>query len=223
LRSSTPSLPWLRFPSLGYTVRAASLPIGERLWHKNGVDSRYKARQPVRPLNESSLQELALRYVGKYATTRAKLRAYLARKIRERGWDGPDPGVATLADRLAALGYVDDASYALGKSRALSARGYGKRRLQDQLRLAGVDETDGAEAHAHADRQAVDAAVRFASRRRIGAFAPAAADPRQRDKWITAMVRAGHGFGLARALASLTPGAEVDHDQLRESARINQV
>ena len=34
------------------------------------------------------MQDLALRYVGKYATTRAKLAAYLARKLRERGWDG---------------------------------------------------------------------------------------------------------------------------------------
>ena len=69
---------------------------------------------------------------------------------------------------------------------------------------------------AHADGAAVDAALRFAERRRIGPFADADADPRQREKWLAAMVRAGHGFGLAREIARLSPGAEIDLDLLRE-------
>lgn len=181
------------------------------------MHSRFKPRRPVPQLNESALQELALRYVGKYSTTRAKLVAYLARKVRERGWEGREPDLAALAERMASLGYVDDAAYALGKSRSLSARGYGKRRLSDQLRLAGVDEHDGAGANAHADAEAVDAAIRFARRRRIGPFAATPADPRQREKWIAAMLRAGHKLALARALASMNPGAETDLDQFRET------
>jgi len=182
------------------------------------VDSRYKARRPERLLNEAALQELALRYVGKYATTRAKLTAYLKRKVRERGWEGREPDLPALAERMAKLGYIDDSSFALSKSQSLSARGYGKRRLQEQLRLAGVEESDGAAAHAHADAEAVDAALRFATRRRIGPFASSPADPRQREKWIAAMVRAGHGFGIARAISVLSPGSDVDLDQLRERA-----
>jgi hypothetical protein len=34
------------------------------------------------------------------------------------------------------------------------------------------------------------------------------------------MLRAGHGFGLARAIIELPPGAEIDADQLRESVRL---
>ena len=41
-----------------------------------------------KPLNEERLHELALFYVGRFATTRAKLIAYLSRKLRERGWEG---------------------------------------------------------------------------------------------------------------------------------------
>src|SRR5690349_19218769 len=123
----------------------SSFPLGERLWHKNGVMPSFKPRRAPPPLTETALQELALRYVGKYATTRAKLRAYLSRKLRERGWDGPrEPDLEALSNRFAELGYIDDAAYALGQSRSLSARGYGKRRLADRLRVAGVDEEDGA-------------------------------------------------------------------------------
>ena len=178
------------------------------------------SRRPP-PLDSKRLQELALRYVGRYATTRAKLRAYLARKIRERGWsESTEPELDRLAASFCELGYVDDAAYALAKSQALTSRGYGKRRLQDKLRLAGIDEADGAAARDHADAEAIDAALRFAERRRIGPFATVESDPKQREKATAALVRAGHSFGLARAIASLRPGATVDVDELREQARL---
>ena len=176
-----------------------------------------KPRREPPPLNAAQLRELALRYVGKYATTRTKLRQYLTRKLRERGWAGAeDPHLERLADRFAELGLVDDAAYALAKSRSLSARGYGKRRLTDQLRHAGVDEQDGADAAAYADEEAIDAALRLARRRRIGPFATDGADPRQREKWIAAMLRAGHQFDLARAICDMRAGQQIDLDQLRE-------
>jgi regulatory protein len=184
------------------------------------VKAPYKTRRVPPPLDAEQLRELALRYVGKYATTRAKLRQYLARKLRERGWDGAaEPDLERLADRFAELGLVDDAAYALAKSRSLSARGYGKRRLVDELRRAGVDEADGADAAAHSEDAAVDAALRLAQRRRIGPFAAHPADPHVREKWIAAMVRAGHGFAIARQISGLPPDPEIDLDQLRERFR----
>jgi regulatory protein len=175
-------------------------------------------------LTAAALHELALRYVGKYATTRAKLRSYLGRKLRERGWDGNgSPDLEALANRFADLGYIDDASYAIGQSRSLSSRGYGKRRLSQKLRVAGVEGADSAEANALADGEAVEAALRFAKRRRLGPFAIAAADAPQRQKWIAAMIRAGHGFGLARAIAALPPGANIDPEWLQDQSGVPEV
>lgn len=188
------------------------------------MKARFKAKRALPPLTEAALQELALRYVGKYATTRSKLRSYLSRKLRERGWDssrGPD--LEALAERFAQLGYIDDAAYALGQSRSLSSRGYGKRRLNQRLHLAGVEEDDRAEADAYADRAAVEAALRFAERRRIGPFSSAQADPRQREKWIAAIVRAGHNFGIAREIAWLAPGAEIDREMLQDKSEVSEV
>lgn len=187
------------------------------------MNSLGKGRRVPPPLNQATLQELALRYVGKYATTRAKLRAYLARKVRERGWEADrEPDLEMLANRFAELGYVDDASYALGQSRSLTARGYGKRRLTDKLRVAGVEESDSGAANAHADGEAVSAAMRFAERRRLGPFAVAAADRFQREKWIASMVRAGHSFALARAIVSIPVGAPIDFAELRNRAGLSE-
>jgi regulatory protein len=184
-----------------------------------------KARRAARPLDHQALQELALKYVGRFATTRAKLRSYLNRKIRERGWAGErEPDLEAFANRFAELGYVDDAAYALSKSRALTGRGYGKRRVVEKLRLAGVEEEHGRAAREHADQEAVAAALNFAQRRKIGPFAVAPAlDPRARERAIAAMVRAGHSFALARAIVGLPPGASVDLDDLRERARLTAI
>jgi regulatory protein len=181
---------------------------------------RRKHRKPAPPLNPAKLDELALAYAGRYATSRAKLRSYLARKLRERGWEAVcEPDLERLADRFAELGYVDDSAFALTNARGLAARGYGKRRLTEKLRLAGIGEEDSAEARDHADAQALAAALRFAERRRIGPYASAAPDPRQREKAIAAMIRAGHAFALAREIAGLRPGAPIDIDDLRERFR----
>jgi len=174
-------------------------------------------RRPKRPLDESRLQELGLAYVGRFATTRAKLRAYLQRKIRERGWEGQrEPDLAAIAERLAEQGFIDDAVYADAKARSLTARGYGKQRVVQALRGAGVDEQDSEEARRLSDDEAVSAALRFAERRRIGPFRASAPDLKEREKGIAAMVRAGHGFDLARAIGRLDPGSEVDVEELEQ-------
>ncbi len=176
-------------------------------------------RKPRPPLNRERLDELALAYVGRFATTRAKLRSYLDRKVRERGWDGerpPDPDA--VAHRLAALGYIDDAAYALSKSRGLTGRGYGARRVEQSLRSAGVAEADSAEARDHARAGRIESAVRFAERRRLGPFASEAADRQARERALAAMIRAGHRFDLARAILDMPPGAPINLVELSESS-----
>ena len=173
-----------------------------------------------KPLNAERLHELALFYVGKFATTRSKLSAYLNRKLRERGWEeDAAPDVDRLVERLAGSGLVDDALYALSKSRSLSERGYGAARVRQSLRAAGVDEEDGAAAHELAADEAASAALRFARRRRIGPFADAVPDRAGRERALAAMVRAGHGFDLAKAVVDAQPGSDPDLEELKEKGR----
>lgn len=170
------------------------------------------------PLDRSTLDELALAYVGRFATTRARLGQFLTRKIRERGWaGGVDADIAALVERLAAAGYVDDAAYGLSKARALTDRGYGGRRVRQTLAAAGVGEEDRVPATALAHDGAVEAALKFARRRHLGPFAATAPDRAGREKAIAAMLRAGHGFAIARMIVDLGPGAEVDRDTLAEA------
>lgn len=181
--------------------------------------ARSGSSKPRPPLDRKGLEELALRYVGKYATTGAKLTSYLARKLRERGWShSAEPDLEAIANRFSELGYVDDAAYALAKSQALSNRGYGRHRLDQKLRQAGIGEEDGLAARAHADRQSVDSALRYAERRKIGPFGPARGDPKQRERAIGAMVRAGHSFGVARAIVDWPEDTPIDLGEIADRA-----
>ena len=174
-------------------------------------------RKPRPPLNRDKLNELALAYAGRFATTRAKLKSYLQRKVRERGWDGgPAADLDAIAEHFADQGYVDDAAYALWKSRSLTVRGYGLRRVDQSLHMAGVEDADAAPARDLAQADAVESALHFAERRRLGPFASEAGDRKARDRALSAMIRAGHSFRLARAILDLPPGADIDRDELSE-------
>lgn len=163
-------------------------------------------RQSAPPLDRSSLERLALRYVERFATTRGRLTDYLRRKIRERGWEGEAADPAAIADRMAELGYIDDRAWGEAKANAMARRGLGARRVAGVLRQAGIagDDAD-AIAPAVADRSA-EAAIAYARRRRIGPFADQPGDRPTREKHVAALLRAGHSFQLARTLASMNPG-----------------
>ena len=179
-----------------------------------------KPGRPRKPLNEEKLHELALFYLGKFATTRAKLAAYLNRKVRERGWEGERPAeIDRLVERLASSGLIDDALYALSKSRSLSERGYGAGRVRQALHAAGVNEEEGTAAKELATEEAAASALRFARRRRIGPFADAVPDRAGREKALAAMIRAGHPFELSKAVVDTEPGSEIDVNDLREKFR----
>jgi regulatory protein len=173
------------------------------------------ARRPPRPLDPQRLNDLAVSYVGRFATTRAKLATYLSRKLRERGWEGERaPEINELVERLAQLGYIDDAAYALSKARSLGQRGYGRRRVTMALRQAGVGEDDGRAAEEASREQAISAALRFAQRRRLGPFAADRPEPRDRERAFAAMLRAGHELDLARRIIDLSPERDVELEDL---------
>jgi regulatory protein len=169
---------------------------------RSGPDKR-----PRPPLDPEALERLGLFYAGRYATTRARLAAYLRRKLKERGWSGSgEPPVERLVERFAELGYVDDRGFAAARSASLLRRGYGERRVLEALRGAGIAEEDSTEARDISGDDALAAAHRFARRKRLGPYAPAVPDRAARDKAAAAMLRAGHRLDLVRRV--LDAGAE---------------
>lgn len=164
-----------------------------------------------RPLDRAGIEALALAYVGRYATTRARLRAYLARKIMQRGWQGEDePPLDDVVARCAELGYVDDAGFAAARGAALLRRGFGEQRVAAALRAVGIDAETAAPVRHLARDGALAAALLFARRKRIGPFAQEVREPHQQRRDLAALLRAGHAPDLARTIAYAKPGTELE-------------
>ena len=188
-----------------------------------GQRGRRRERK-LRPLDEARLQEMALAYVARFATSAGKLRTYLRRKLRERGWveDAPEPDLDALVASYVEKGYVDDEGYARAKSAGLLNRGYGARRVEQQLHAAGIGE--GLRARFAPDEFARrEAVVALARKRRFGPFARSemrAGDDwaKTREKQLAAMIRAGHDFDDARRLIDAADPASLDEwvDEARE-------
>jgi regulatory protein len=167
----------------------------------------YRNRKARPPLDGEALERLMLAYVGRYATTRARLRTYVRRKLAERGWQGVgDPPIEPLVERMAVLGYVDDSAFAAARAASLQRRGFGERRIAQALAAAGIDRDDAEATRETLQADAVAAALRFAERRRIGPFAAAQPDRAGRDKAFAAMMRAGHPIELVRRIIDARPG-----------------
>jgi len=160
--------------------------------------TRSPAKAPP-PYDTALLERAALDYAARYATTQAKLAAYLRRKIRERGWsDAGEPGavVGALVARFAQHGYVDDHAFAAARADSLLRRGYGARRIGDALRAAGIGPETAGDLTERIDAGAEAAALLYARRKRIGPFAAALPNPAEKRRWIARMARAGHPIEL---------------------------
>jgi regulatory protein len=155
-----------------------------------------------KPLDAGGLDRLALHYVGRYATTQAKLAAYLRRKVSERGWAGNvPPEFDAIVGRCAELGYVDDRAFAESRSASLGRRGYGERRINAELKNAGIAPEILIKVRPD-DDAALAAADAYARRKRIGSYGPPIKDPKLRNRQFAAMIRAGHSYDLAKQIVN---------------------
>lgn len=168
------------------------------------------------PLDRARLNDLAVSYVARFATTRAKLTRYLDRKLREQGWDdGQNEESAAaaceaIAKRLADLGYIDDQQYAEMRGRSMTGRGLGLQRVKAQLWVDGIAADDAEAAVNAASEAAPAAAIHFARKRRLGPFAQVEpSDPALRQRQLAAFLRAGHAMELARRILAMAPGDEA--------------
>ena len=186
------------------------------------MQGRGRVPKKKRPLDETALRDLALSYVARFATTGAKLEQYCARKIRERGVAEDEDGrtkeldVTGLVTRFIELGYIDDAAYARSKSRDLTARGYGARRVEQALWAAGVEEDVRGDS-APGEGESRRAAVLLARKRRFGPFGVAPEEEpdhearhKAREKQVAAMLRAGHLYDHVRFILEATDEAQVE-------------
>ena len=147
----------------------------------------------------SGLKERALSLL----TRKPQSRWELERKLRE--WEASDREAEDICDRLEELGYLNDGQYAAQVVRHYSARGYGEKKLRDELYRRGIPRElwDGAMEQAEDHARASDA---FLQKKLAGS----AGDPAALKRAGDALARRGYSWeevreGLNRWGADLEP------------------
>jgi regulatory protein len=188
------------------------------------------ARSEARPVGPApgaaELHDAALNYLARYAATEAGLRRVLERRIdrwaRRAGQDGDPESVTAQADaaraavgdvvaRLAAVGAVNDQTYAESHARNLVRAGRSRRAASAQLAAKGVDAATARSVLPEDAETELAAALVLARKRRIGPFRRGE-PPDEAGRWreLGVLARAGFAQDVAReALATEPDQAEA--------------
>lgn len=166
-----------------------------------------KDRPSPPKITPSYLENAALHYLERFASSRANLRRVLMRKADRSlaHWGGERQEAVSLVEaaiaKLAGLGYLDDAVYADTKVRGLRRKGASQRLIAATLAAKGVEaETVMAALAGQEPQSELDAAFTLARRRRIGPFRPAEKRAEFQAKDLAALGRAGFSWEVARAV-----------------------
>ncbi|MFY7924964.1 MAG: RecX family transcriptional regulator [Aquidulcibacter sp.] len=181
--------------------------------------SRQRPPRPERPINVSAerLWAVSLRYLQRFSASVEMLRRVLDRRLRPALLAeviSPEEAVQrreSVLQRAASLGYLDDARFTEGRVAALLRQGKSPRVITETLRGKGiapaaVSAVLAATAAEAEEDIALTAARAFARRRRLGPYRSRPTDdPRQSEKDLASLLRAGHSLTVARQIVT-APG-----------------
>lgn len=179
-----------------------------------------------RPRAEQRLMNKAVHYLGRYTSSRQRLREVLQRFARRKLEHFETAEIARAIDAVIAdcvrLGYVDDAAYAMTRARSKRRGGRSALAIRRSLAEHDIDETLVEAALAAADDTLADgelvAALRHAARRRIGPYARTRPDDATRQRHLASLARAGFSFDIARQVMGCEDATAADAlaDSLRD-------
>ncbi len=168
-----------------------------------------RAPKPVKRVTPQHLEHAALRYLERFASSTANLRAVLMRRVqRSAQAHGDDPAegarwVDALIERYVRANLLNDDTYARMRTESLLRRGASTRMIAQKLAAKGIDRdrTDRTLDELREDvggNLDVRAALALAKRRRLGVYRAPEARAAHRDKDMAALGRAGFGYEIAR-------------------------
>lgn len=167
------------------------------------------ARKPPRRVTAQYLENAALHYLQRFASSSASLRRVLMRKVeRSAQAHGTDPAegarwVEDLIARYLRSGLLNDTAYAEMRAASLHRRGASTRAIREKLSAKGIGRDEADRALESLDEEVegdlnLTAALALARRRRLGPYRLPEKRAEFRDKDLAALGRAGFAYDIAR-------------------------
>lgn len=183
--------------------------------------ARQTQRRP-RKATSKSLENAALHYLNRYASSAENLRRLLRARVQrstrhhdtdlKKGMDLVDQLIA----RLQSAGLLNDGDYARARARALHRRGAGLPAIRAKLRAKGVSRSDIEAAlaaiGADTEESQLRAALNYARRRRIGPYRSETLRADHRDRDLAALARQGHSLDLCMRVIESRDLADLERE-----------
>lgn len=167
-----------------------------------------RARKSPKPLTAASLENAALYYLGRFASSSGNLRRVLMRKVARSTRDGEESDsqagarmVDALIARYLKSGLLNDQTYAEQMAASLARRGASRYSIAGKLAQKGVEAELVSDAIATLEAGGASelaAACALARRRRLGPYRTAEKRAEYRQKDLASLARAGFSLDLAR-------------------------
>ncbi|MCH7936801.1 MAG: RecX family transcriptional regulator [Proteobacteria bacterium] len=185
-----------------------------------GRETERRKKRAPRKATAKYLENAALYYLSRYATSAENLRRVMMRKVmrsaQHHGTDVEDGAalIEAMIGRFLGSGLLDDGAYARTRAAGLHRRGNSARVIRGKLKQKGVDDDAIAAALDARGEDTEDgedpeltAAVTLAKRRRLGPFATQKPSDETREKHLAALARAGFSYDVARRVVD---GKDID-------------
>lgn len=167
------------------------------------------AEKRPRKISRQYLENAALYYLQRYASSAENLRRVLKRKtdrsckFHEMDAEEFYPVIDDLVARYIASGLLNDRAFAEAKTATLRRQGKSAQAIATKLQLKGLAKNDISAAIETIDEDNPDAdfeaAMRLARKKKLGAFRKKPyTDPKEMQKEMAALGRAGFGYEIAR-------------------------
>lgn len=193
---------WLAMLEDGSILRVGQQEIADFALYAGRELTEEEAAALTAGLRSRQMRERALELLSRKPQSRREL----TRKLNEWG-AGPEEADA-VCDRMEELGYLNEAAYAARIVEVYSARGFGEKKLRDELYRRGVprEEWDEAMARVEDSTQAIDD---FLQKKLTGWTG----DRKQLQKVTAALARRGFSWSDIRdALARYETGIDIEYD-----------
>ena len=192
---------WLVMLEDGSILRVGESQVVEFALYAGKELTDEETESMLSSVRRSGWKEKALNLLSRKPQSRRELE----RKLGE--WGAPEEEISSLCDRMEELGYLNDADYAARVVRHYSAKGFGEKKLRDELYHRGVprDLWDGALDQAKDPADAIDS---FVAKKLAGKTA----DRKELQKVSAALARRGYSWSdISAALGRYT--AEEDCEE----------
>jgi regulatory protein len=175
------------------------------------TEKQSKPKKPRKKITRDYLRNAGAYYLQRFAASEANFRRVMERKIMKSIHEHPDQdraGCISLLDEVVSefcrLGYLNDATYALGLMRSLRQKGWSATRIMNRMRQSGLSDDDIEAASEDPENKIDDLsqAHNYARKKKLGIYrTPVNPDFYKKD--LAALARAGFSYNVAQQVLQI--------------------